>query len=293
MYAGIWHYNKHQSCEPRNPAASPRYRKRRKCSVRRRPRTEWLPLDLPEDLRIVPRDRWERVQRQLAQNLAFSPRNEKHAYLLKGLVRCGGCGSRYVGDPCHGRFYYRCIARCKKVPTIRDVALNDAVKKAVERVLIDPGVILEPLRRLDNAAKVERQTQERAAGQIEREATRLEAEEQRVLDAYRTGVISPAQLGRQLEQLKARKSALDLRRAEIQQQAAVPPEQIERAVTDYCAEAARNLASFTDEQWRDLLRTVIQTIVFDGNQVKIQGAIPVDAPVGTEGTGIRIEMSVH
>ena len=50
------------------------------------PKSEWLPLELPESLRIVPRDRWERVQQQLDRNIAFSPRNEKHAYLLKGLV---------------------------------------------------------------------------------------------------------------------------------------------------------------------------------------------------------------
>src|SRR5579862_9715369 len=30
MYAGTWHYNKVQGCEPQNPAANPRYRKRSK-----------------------------------------------------------------------------------------------------------------------------------------------------------------------------------------------------------------------------------------------------------------------
>src|ERR1035441_8010067 len=44
---------------------------------------------------LVRRDSWERVQVRLKQNVAFSPRNEKHPYLLKGLVQCGGCGSRY------------------------------------------------------------------------------------------------------------------------------------------------------------------------------------------------------
>src|ERR1035438_2306531 len=41
IYAGVWHYNKFQGCEPKNSAASPRYRKRSKCSVRRRPKSEW------------------------------------------------------------------------------------------------------------------------------------------------------------------------------------------------------------------------------------------------------------
>jgi site-specific DNA recombinase len=38
-YAGIWHYNKFQGCEPKDPANSPRYRKRSKCSLRMRPKT--------------------------------------------------------------------------------------------------------------------------------------------------------------------------------------------------------------------------------------------------------------
>jgi len=103
-YAGVWHYNKFQSCEPKNPTTSPRYRKRAKCSIKQRPRNEWIPLELPKALEIVPRDRWNRVQEQLKRNITFSSRNGKHAYLLSGLIRCGGCGARYVGDPCHGRF---------------------------------------------------------------------------------------------------------------------------------------------------------------------------------------------
>src|ERR1039457_3555246 len=78
MYAGTWYYNKFQCCEPRNRITSPRYRKRSKSSVRRRPASEWLPLVLPESLRIVPRERWLRVQQQLARNYAFASRNEKH-----------------------------------------------------------------------------------------------------------------------------------------------------------------------------------------------------------------------
>src|ERR1019366_10241669 len=96
MYAGVWHYNKFQCCEPRQRRTKTAYRKRIKSSLRQRPRAEWIPLELPTRLRLVRRNRWERVQARLKQNTAFSPRNEKHQYLLKGLVQCGGCGSPYV-----------------------------------------------------------------------------------------------------------------------------------------------------------------------------------------------------
>ena len=290
MYAGTWHYNKFQGCEPLNPSAGPRYRKRTKCSVRQRPRGEWLPLTLPDALQLVSRDRWDRVQRQIAQNLTFSPRNEKHAYLLKGLVRCGGWGARYTGDPCHGKFYYRCIARCKKMPTIREDVLNEAVKTAVARVMVDPDVILEPLRQLENAEAHDAKTRDTEARRIDQEVQRLGVEEQRVVDAYRTGLISPPQLGHQLEQLKARRAAIDLQRAEFDQQAALPADEVEKAVTDYCAEAARNLGNFTDDEWRQLLRTIIQRVVYHGNRATIQGRIPIENLNQSTSTGLSIEV---
>lgn len=283
IYAGVWHYNKFQGCEPKNPAASPRYRKRSKCSVRRRPKCEWLPLDLPDSLYLVPRDRWERVQQQLDRNITFSPRNEKHAYLLKGLVRCGGCGARYGGDPCHGRFYYRCIARCKRMPSIAESVLDDAVIEAIQNVILKPEVILQPLRQLDHAEARELRQRKEAAKDVVSSLARLKAEEGRILEAYRTEIITPAQLGQQLEIVKARRAALELQRPEVQREPTVPPEQAEKAVADYCTEAARNLATFTKERWREFLRTIIHTVVFQGRQITIQGRIPIDESADAAG----------
>ena len=289
-YAGVWHYNKFQSCEPRNPTASPRYRKRAKCSLRERPRSEWLPLELPESLRIVPRERWDRVQRQITSNIAFSPRNEKHAYLLKGLIQCGACGARYCGDPGKGKFYYRCIARCKKLPTIREDALNEAVKRAVAEIILKPAVILEPLRQLEAAHVHEAKQKKETAVDIEQEEKRLAAEEERILEAYRTSIISPLQLGQQLEKLKARRAVLDLQRSEVESEATMPPKQVEQAVMDYCAEAAKNLANFTNEQWRELLRIIVRTIIFHGSRVTIQGKIPVSS--SETGAGADVLLAV-
>ncbi len=289
MYAGIWHYNKFQGCEPKNPLTSPRYRRRIKCSIRQRPKSEWLPLELPESLQIVPRERWARVQQQLDRNVTFSPRNEKHSYLLKGLVRCEACGARYTGDPCHGTFYYRCLARCKKLPSVQETVLSDSVKEAVTALMLNPDLILEPLRQLDQAEARERGNRIEAARESEIEAKRVNTEEERLLEAYRTGIISPAQLGLQLEKLKARRAVLDLNRSDAKPEENLPPKQIENAVADYCAEAARNIASFTADEWRDFLRTVIDTIFFCGDHIRIRGRISLKITNDT-GDEHRIEV---
>ncbi len=272
-YAGTWHYNKFQGCEPKKPSGA-RYRRRAKCSVRQRPRNEWLPLELPASLRIVSRDRWRRVQRQLQQNTTFSPRNEKHRYLLKGLVWCGACGARFAGDPCHGRFYYRCIQRCKRVPSISDYILDAAVKETLRDALLNPSVILESLRTLNEAEASEAHQRETIAEVAGRQLKRLEVEEQRVLDGYRAGIISPIQLAGQLEKLKAERGSLALEQSAVES-SPMPPERLESSIRDYCAEAARNLGSFTEDEWQKLIRTVVESIIFSGTAILIRGKIPL------------------
>ncbi len=292
MYAGVWHYNKHQACEPKNQAIGGHYRKRSKCSVRRRPPSEWVPLTLPDALRIVPRERWQRVQEQLSRNRTFSKRNEKHIYLLKSLVRCGGCGARYVGDPCHGKYYYRCHRRCKRMPSISEPELNSAVKEAVSRIMTNPDVILEPLKELERSEVNQARASLGAQKRVEREERQISVEEKRLLDAYRTGLISPANLGQQLEQLRSRRAVLDLERSTAAQSKTVAPGQVEKAVIDYCEEAVKNLQSLTPEGWRQLLQTLIESAVFHGDRLVIRGRIPLQTE-GATATELSFESPVE
>ena len=283
---GIWHYNKSQGCEPKHAAASPRYRKHAKSSRRHRPHSEWLPLDLPDSLHLIPRDRWQRVQEQLARNIVFSPRNEKHRYLLKGLVRCGACGAGYVGDPCHGRFFYRCIRRCKKMPSISETKLNDTVKSAVKQAMLNPAMILDPIKKLNQAGALEAQDHRKSVRVAEQEIKRLEAEEQRIFDAYRAEVISPAQLGQQLEKLKVRRAALELKRTSTQPITVY--EHVEKTVAEYCSEAAQNIEGFSDERWREFLRTICQAIIFTGDQIRIRAGSRWMAKAARAGPEIQL-----
>lgn len=287
MYAGVWHYNKHQLCEPLNPASTQQYRRHVKSSNRLRSKTEWLPLELPEALRIVPKDRWNRVQDRLTRNITFSPRNEKHTYLLKALVRCGACGARYVGDPCHGKFYYRCCERCKKLPSVNAARLDACVKAAATELMLKPEIFLEPLQNFQKADARERKQKPINADAVEQAAARLAKEEDRILEAYRTGLISPLQLGEQLEKLKAKRSAVDLQQIELQRQQETPPEEIKKAVAEYCAEAATNLEKLDDGQWREFLQTIIQTIIYHGDRITIQARVQI------EGTHVKSEAEVQ
>jgi Recombinase/Resolvase, N terminal domain/Recombinase zinc beta ribbon domain len=208
MYAGIWHYNKHYSCEPMGGHTKPTYLKVSKSSRRLRSRADWIPVPLSNDLGIVPRDQWERVQGRITGNISWSPRNSRHDYLLRGLVTCAGCNARFVGDPGYRKYSYRCHKRCKQVPMIGEERLNDAVWEALKKAIMSPEVIVrqatkyyEERRKLNETVNVEKQKASVVRAQ-------LEAEEQRILEAYRQGVLTPAQLGSQLEMLNARRNML-------------------------------------------------------------------------------------
>ena len=78
VYTGVWHFNKHQSCEPARRSGNVKYRRSLKTSSRLRAHADWLPVELPDRLRLVSRKEWQRVQEQLDRNITFSPRNSKH-----------------------------------------------------------------------------------------------------------------------------------------------------------------------------------------------------------------------
>lgn len=275
-YTGIWHYNKHELCEPKNLGKSLSYKRSLKCSLRKRDKSEWLPVKLPEHLKIVDRNLWEHTQRQLDRNTSFSSRNSKHNYLLSGLIRCGGCGGRYVGDPCHGRFYYRCFARCKKYSMIREEVINQAVWQAIKEAILNPSIIANQLakvyrHRTSNSTEVKTEQEE-----IEAALMALRKEEERILEAYRLNILSPEQLRRECEKLNARKKSLEERRSKLSQiRNAQEFPAIRRSLLDYCKIVAGRLKDFNREQQKRFLQLIVDEIAFEGTQVRIIGILPI------------------
>jgi len=125
-----------------------------------RPRDEWIPISVPP---IIDLETFQRAGRQGRDNQAFAPRNLKaQAYLLRKLVRCGGCGSscsartsqQTYGGTIHSSHYYACLRkhsgflkqeRCAQRHIRADV-LDDMVWEEVSTRLRDPALLLEACR---------------------------------------------------------------------------------------------------------------------------------------------------
>lgn len=275
VYAGVWYYNKHESFEPVSTRPA-RYRKHVKSSIRRRPKDLWIALELPVSLRLVNRDQWGRAQEQLRRNIAFSPRNEKHLYLLKGLVRCAGCMSAFIGNPSHGRFSYRCLKRCKHVPTVREEVLNGAVWQAVNQVMLNPTVIIQGLKKLGAARAERRQATTARKSELEGALEQRANEEARLIEAYRKSIISLGQLEADLAKIQQHRNVLrhedkPLPRSHERQTAAAE----KRCIHDYCHAAAKRMANFDDAAKQQFLRLLRIQCTFSGHQVAIKGKLPV------------------
>lgn len=273
-YTGVWHYNKFESYAPATRGQR-EYRRLSKYKLRPRPREEWIRVQLPDPLSLIDRGQWERVQAQLTRNLSFSERNSRHTYLLRALVVCGGCKARYVGDPNHGRFYYRCHRRCKRYPAVREEQLNDAVWEAVEEAILNPDIIIGQIEKRERKTTTKAATAECERKEVERAIEKVEEEEHRIVEAYRMSVLTPAILRRELAQLNVRRSALLQRKTKLDaqgRQADLPA--IRRTVQDYCGETGGRLSALTSAERQRLLQLLLDVVIFKGDEIMIRGYIP-------------------
>jgi site-specific DNA recombinase len=274
-YAGLWHYGKCESVEPLDPVKTTGYRKSAKSARRFRPRSEWIPVELPKALQIIERDRWERVQRRLDKNRTFSPRHSKHNYLLRGLVRCGACKAGYVGEKRSGKYlrhYYRCGAECHTYQWMREEWLNDAIWNSLTNALSKADIVeehVEKLRRL-------RKQGLRREGKSRREVlTRaLETKELDAIDSYRNGVLSSSDLAKLLDEITRQKKAAESGQNELW--TSMPAPAIRRTLSDYCHKVSESMDNASPEKRQQILRLLISEIIFEGTQARIFGALSFD-----------------
>src|SRR5664280_1262672 len=273
-YCGTWHFGKSEAYAPPYTNRSQQYRRKAKTSSHLRDRSEWVPIELAETLRIIERPRWERVQTQLAKNAQFSPRFATHPYLLRGLVKCGACSSTFIGKPQRrvNIYSYKCRKQCGQISDIREEYIDDAVWNAVTEALLNPTLISQELPTLQRAAHSVSNHHSHSED-LEAIKAGFIAEEDRILAAYRTGKLTPEQLSRELEKLNARKARLSKESSTAQSETPVPLETVEAA----CKHFAGRLDQMDKHEKRELLRMLIDKIVFYGDKAEVFGMLPINS----------------
>ncbi len=101
------------------------------------------------------------AQQQLRTNAERASRNLKHEYLLRGLIKCGKCGTTMYGITCHNRMYYKCgnghlrfplYADCP-VRTVRGEPIEAAVWEKLTEAIRCPTLIMKQFDALEARAR--------------------------------------------------------------------------------------------------------------------------------------------
>lgn len=254
---------------------------------------------------IVDADLFQRVVRQLASNAQknTSPNQDKHNFMLRGLVRCGSCGQQMTPNFAYSKgrkyFYYKCVSVNKldksACPT----------KSAPAREL--EGLVLDRLAFLGKNKRVVDEVVERARKMTgtelpakKQEKVRLVAEIGRIESEVGniTNILaSQGQAAPQYRALMDKLGHVQGRREELEKQVQrIDCEVVELETRQIDAEIIRrNLESFSlsfprlsPQNQKELLALLIEEIIYDPQKSKMKLTLRPLPDLGFEVVGDRV-----
>ncbi|MCK4351815.1 recombinase family protein [candidate division WOR-3 bacterium] len=291
VYIGTMYYYKKKSVIPEHPKKNNRYVRHEKSSNIKTPKSQWIPVKLPERVHIMDKATFQSAQEQLAKHKLFSPRNnKKHKYLLRGLIKCGTCGANfwgcvsenrpfpYRGYKCRGRVIKsfppppRCSAKRKQISAR---IIEPLVWETLGEYIRNPGLILKYLRKTrQNVKRDEGLIQERL-NEIGVKFHRLGEEEKRIIKAFREKVVSMEQLKTQLSDINETKEALTEEKQRLRaEQTIKSPVTLPQSLKEALKTLSHNLNNCGFEMKQKTVQTFIKKIVIRDNEVEIESCIP-------------------
>jgi site-specific DNA recombinase len=234
---------------------------------------------------IVDEATWEAAQAQLEENRLNSRRNnQRHQYLLRGLVRCPRCGGNYTGYAQHGSRGYRCGRanwtvsstgqRCSP-GSIPAHSVEQAVWEAVKEALQNPQVLAEEYnRRIETSGATSDLDYE--IKRLKLALKQLKTQEDRVTDAYVAEAMELARYKGEMERLSAQRQGLEQQIGQVQHQAQqeANSRQALTQVGEFCSRVGQGLDSMTFEERQQFLRLVVESVTVTEGRITVKAVIP-------------------
>lgn len=256
------------------------------CSAR--PEMQWIPVTVPA---LITAEVFDQVQEKLAHNQRSARRhNTRHRYLLRTLVSCGLCklsaAARTTWD---GYGYYvcgghhalrqgaqRCSSRFIRAPELDAVVWHD-----LSTLLTQPQLIATALERAHSGLWLPHELQARR-NNVRQAIARVEGQQQRLLDAYLSGVLELAEFERKRHELAQQLTTLHRQQHQLEASAKQRLEvaAIAQAIETFCQQASAGLANATFDQKRALVELLIDRVVVTHEEVEIRYVVPT-SPEGT------------
>jgi site-specific DNA recombinase len=166
---------------------------------------------------------WEAVAQKREGRKKFSQRNARHAYLLRGRVRCGKCGAACTGTIINGskawaQRYYACLrkyhttmyigenGRCD-MPRFRCDHLEPIVWAWIDREVLNEQHIRERATLRGDTVVEERSRLEAERAVYAQQVASLDAQLTRLVELYTSGLFQMEEIAGQKGQLDAAKTS--------------------------------------------------------------------------------------
>ena len=252
---------------------------------------------------LVSDDVWNAAIATLKRNRAL-PRNSRHAYLLRSLIRCAVCGLSFCGTwtrgpryRCNGSMAHRGQFAGKCIgASIKGEKLETAVWSDVSRFLLDPQVLVDELLAESSDQRAQAVAEAERASLIDaRDAAQLRRK--RAIDLYTRGKLSEVEFDAIAADVEQELRVLDDRLAGLEP----ADDPLDDAVSaDTLAEIRERLeADLSDAERREIVqllvrRITVHTTLPDRGRKQVRVVIDYRFPrVGEARTGIAASHSYN
>jgi site-specific DNA recombinase len=248
-----------------------------------RPRNEeeWIKQSIPT---IIDEERWEAVQEKMKKNRQFSMRNnQKHFYMLRGLLVCGECGYTMSGRSTKpGKITYYCYyGGVNSSPDVKKHSckitgevIETIVWEEISKLLKNPELISQAWQMMST-----NENRGKEQGEIERLESRVKKiarQQDRLLDLYQEEQIEKeTYLERKQRLHQEEQNITDQLQAYIQEERGEEVKQnIIGEFEQFSQSVSEKLINPTPQLKREVIRLLIDHIVVNENEIVIKHIVP-------------------
>ena len=281
-YAGMLWQNRWQSQK-----VVDRQGQRPRVKLSERPKAQQIAVAVPA---IVPNELFDAAQKRLDENLRLARRNAKRDYLLSGLLK-HTCGSRMGGRTHSGVTYYHCYKDQKfKAPInengepqpcsckwVNGKSLEAAVWDTITDLLCHPDLLVRELEKLTQPGSATRETLEEELAHLRKCLDAFPQEERRLVEGYRKGLIPDFMMREEMERVAQERRQAEERCNELERQLVHLDKALsyKGQVQALAHRLSAGLDTMSFDERRELLRLLVDEVVYDDGQVTIKTIIPI------------------
>jgi site-specific DNA recombinase len=286
-YTGKMYQFRKYHVEPKHRRKS--LSKSKKTSIALRPKDEWILVNVPP---LITVEMFEAVQRKLEKNAALSRRNTKRQYLLSGLLYCSRCGGRMGRHATHGVTYYRCYRQGNpdrfpvgsdnkpqpcSCPEIKTEIIEAEVWDTICQLIKDPDLLTRELHHLSAGYSQTKEILEQELQICQARLKTIPQEIKRLVEGYRKGLYADFMMREDMELIEKEQGELETRKVELERQLSrrLQTKKHEASIRKMIEKLNTGLSNLDFKGKQQLLRLLIEKVVYDGQNIEIQTIIPL------------------